>query len=224
MPIPAPVSQLANHLKLRFCQRFRSDERGVAAMEFAILAPLIIGIYLGLAEFGVALGTERKVSHSASVAGDLAAQVESLDEGQIEDLISAALHVADLKEYRRYGIRLRSYYRLANGNVRSEGQVFYRTGGHGGAPMIAGRDITEEMMPRGSGLIVASVRHRYVPFGFGSVNGDGSDEEFLPNSFDMEQIFMLKPRRSSKVTIGTPDTNITYECRGTADNVRCTES
>ena len=38
------------------------DQRGVSAVEFALLAPVMIGLYLGCAEISDGVGADRKVS------------------------------------------------------------------------------------------------------------------------------------------------------------------
>ncbi len=55
-------------------KRIHSDERGVAAAEFALIAPIMIVLYCGMAELTLAMMAERRAAHSASVVGDLIAQ------------------------------------------------------------------------------------------------------------------------------------------------------
>lgn len=71
-------------------RRFRSDRRGVAAVEFALLAPVVIVTYCGLAEVSIAMMAERRAAHTASVIGDLVAQSSSLDTTQLNDIFSVA--------------------------------------------------------------------------------------------------------------------------------------
>lgn len=54
--------------------RLIADRRGVSAVEFALLAPVMILIYLGLTEFCQAYMAERRVSHTAAMVADLVAQ------------------------------------------------------------------------------------------------------------------------------------------------------
>lgn len=204
--------------------RLAQNESGVAAMEFAIIAPMIIGLYLGLAELSTVLSVERKVSHSASVAGDLATQVSSLDETDAEDLVSAVLQVANLGETGNYILRLQSYYRRPNGNVASEGVIIYRNGRHGGLSQYDKNSLSEDLLPIGGGIVVASVKHAYTPFGFARVDGEDKGKGFLPNQLDLEETFLLKPRRSSTVVIGDGGTHTRFLCTGSANNVRCSRS
>ena len=60
--------------RLNCLARFRSDRRGVAAVEFALVAPVLIAAYLGMAELTLGLMTARQTSHLAATVGDLAAQ------------------------------------------------------------------------------------------------------------------------------------------------------
>lgn len=54
--------------------RLIADRRGVSAVEFALLAPLIILLYLGLTEFCQAFMAQRRVGHTAAMVADLVAQ------------------------------------------------------------------------------------------------------------------------------------------------------
>ncbi len=54
------------------------DVRGVSAVEFALIAPVLILIYCGMAGVTSALMAARKSSHAVSTVGDLTAQVQSV--------------------------------------------------------------------------------------------------------------------------------------------------
>jgi Flp pilus assembly protein TadG len=58
--------------------RLRRDIRGVSAIEFALIAPILILIYCGMAELSSGLTAARKASHAASAVGDLVSQQSSV--------------------------------------------------------------------------------------------------------------------------------------------------
>lgn len=58
----------------RLIARLIADRRGVSAVEFALLAPVMILIYFGLTQFSLAYMAERRASHSAAMIADLVAQ------------------------------------------------------------------------------------------------------------------------------------------------------
>ena len=53
-------------------RRYARDRRGVSAVEFALLAPLMIGLYLGCAEISDGVAADRKVSLIAATLANLA--------------------------------------------------------------------------------------------------------------------------------------------------------
>ena len=55
-------------------KRFRSDRRGVAAIEFALVVPLMLVMYLGTIEISSAVSINRKVSRIAATVADLVTQ------------------------------------------------------------------------------------------------------------------------------------------------------
>ncbi|MGB3454849.1 MAG: TadE/TadG family type IV pilus assembly protein [Litorimonas sp.] len=199
---------------------FLSDNSGVAAMEFAIIAPVLIGMYLGLAELSSALKSDRKISHSASVAGDLATQVEEIRAVDAEDLISAVLHVASLREGDQYAIIMETFERDSDGAVNSGGIIQYRSGSLDSFRYDP-NEFDENLLPRGTGILAATVRFRYKPFGF---KGSESGKSILPTQMDMEETFLLKPRISDVVQFGPDDRETTIDCTGKVDNVSCSET
>lgn len=67
-------------------KRFAKDERGVSAIEFALVAPILIMMYLALTELTLGMMASRRTAHLAATIGDLAAQSESLTMSNISDL------------------------------------------------------------------------------------------------------------------------------------------
>jgi Flp pilus assembly protein TadG len=69
--------------------RFIRDRDGLAAVEFAFVAPIMILAYFGVAELCGAMLADRKTSHVASAIGDLAAQYSTLATGDINNFYAA---------------------------------------------------------------------------------------------------------------------------------------
>jgi Flp pilus assembly protein TadG len=61
----------------RLLARFAGDRRGVSAVEFALLAPVMIALYLGLVEISDGIGVDRKVSLTSSTLANLTASCTS---------------------------------------------------------------------------------------------------------------------------------------------------
>jgi Flp pilus assembly protein TadG len=80
-------------------KRFASDTRGVAAVEFVFIAPLIIALWLGTTEISLLIEVNKKVGRSASVIGDLVAQMDFIPVSDLDDAIKIGASI--LQPYNR---------------------------------------------------------------------------------------------------------------------------
>ncbi len=74
----------------RFSRRFGADDRGMSAVEFALILPLLVTLYLGVNEITQAVTIKRKLSHATSALGDLVAQQQQVDKAILENILDAA--------------------------------------------------------------------------------------------------------------------------------------
>jgi len=73
--------------------RIARDTRGVSAVEFALVAPLMVGLYLGCAEISDGVGADRKVSLTAAAVANLAAQVTVISSTDMTDIFNATTSI-----------------------------------------------------------------------------------------------------------------------------------
>ncbi len=74
----------------RVLGRFGGDRRGVSAVEFALLAPLMITLYVGCAEISDGVAADRKVSLTAAALANLAAQVTTISSTDMTNILDAS--------------------------------------------------------------------------------------------------------------------------------------
>lgn len=65
-------------------QALVSDSRGIAAVEFALIAPLLFSLYFVTMEVSQAVETSKKVSRAASMAADLITQQQSIARTEVD--------------------------------------------------------------------------------------------------------------------------------------------
>jgi Flp pilus assembly protein TadG len=65
------------------------DSSGVSAVEFALLLPVMITLYLGTVEISQGIAADRKVSLTARTAADLVSQVASVNNSDMTNVLSA---------------------------------------------------------------------------------------------------------------------------------------
>lgn len=66
------------------------DRRGVSAVEFALILPFLLLLYLGGVELSQAVTADRKVTAATSAVGDLVAQASQVSNGDLENIFNAA--------------------------------------------------------------------------------------------------------------------------------------
>jgi Flp pilus assembly protein TadG len=71
------------------------DKRGVSAVEFALLAPLMLTMYVGAVEINRKITIDRRVESVASTAADLTAQVKSVTTNDLQNICDASKVIID---------------------------------------------------------------------------------------------------------------------------------
>jgi Flp pilus assembly protein TadG len=91
-----PMSKFRKHFVSIFAKSFAfaKDHRGVSAIEFAIVAPLMVSLYLGGVEVSDAVAANRKTTIVARTVADLVAQGSTINNAGIADVLSASSAVA----------------------------------------------------------------------------------------------------------------------------------
>jgi Flp pilus assembly protein TadG len=85
-------TELLTNLSRRI-SALRRDEEGVSAVEFAMLLPLMITLYLGTVEVSQGVAIDRKVTLTTRTVADLASQVSSINNTDMTNLLNAASSV-----------------------------------------------------------------------------------------------------------------------------------
>lgn len=183
------LSTDAWHANPRCARRFVRDQRGASALEFALLLPVLIGLYLGAVEVNNALTVYRRTAQVAVTAADLTAQVRSVTKDDIADIQAASTSI--LTPYATAPLRIVLSSVVAdNNNVATVEWSCANTG----AARSKGSTYT---VPTGltdptTSVIVAEVTYAFQPL-------VGLSTFFSPGSFTMAQTFYARPRRSLKV-------------------------
>lgn len=69
--------------------RFRKDRRGISAVEFALIVPIMITLLFATAETTSGLRADRKLSLTARTMSDLASQASTIANGDMQNILNA---------------------------------------------------------------------------------------------------------------------------------------
>ena len=88
------MTSILSRFKLpRRLMRFARDQEGVSAVEFAMLLPLMITLYLGTVEISQGVAIDRKVTLTTRTVADLASQASTISNADMTNMLNASSSV-----------------------------------------------------------------------------------------------------------------------------------
>lgn len=180
---------MISRLKTEF-RKFRDlarNKSGVALVEFALIVPVLIGIYLGAVEFSQALTVDRRVTVVASAAADLVAQTEQVDTAALTDIYNLSKTILDPYDTASLSIVLTSIV----ADDKNATTVDWSQAFNGGAAHAKGSSyaLPAALTQAFSSVIVAEVSYSY----------NSPVSEYITGPLKMTDTFYLRPRKSLKV-------------------------
>lgn len=176
---------------VRRLNRFLKDQDGVAAVEFALIAPIMITLYFGMCEFSQAYMANKRMAHVASAVADIVARTTSLNRTQLEGIFDAGGIIMEPYPDSGLSIRVTSVTRNNQGVARIDW-----TRARGQHTPARARDQTVVVPPgliaNGESLIMAETAYQFdSPIGY-----------LAPDTMRFSQTYYLRPRTVSRVPCG----------------------
>src|SRR6185437_12098958 len=84
-----PTIRIWSRMRRR-ARRLLRDKRGVAAVEFAIIVPVMLVLFFGVDEFSSVVAVDRKVTLMARTLSDLTSQNDSVSDTQLTNFFNAS--------------------------------------------------------------------------------------------------------------------------------------
>src|SRR5262245_39669618 len=78
-----PKPESGSSARRRFCQ----GEDGAVLIEFALVVPIMVILFIGLVEFSEAFTVSRKLATTVSTISDLVAQEATISCGELDDVM-----------------------------------------------------------------------------------------------------------------------------------------
>ena len=166
---------------------FAAEERGVSAIEFALIAPVMVAFLLGSIEVNLLLTADRKVTQLTSTIADLVAQDDVITADEMEDIFIAASTI--LQPYSPAPLKMR----VTSVIMDEDGDATVAwSQGKGMTALSPGSSVStpDGILQNNTSVIMAQVTYDY----------DSLIGSFVNTNIQLDDTFYLRPRRSASVT------------------------
>ncbi|MEO1650262.1 MAG: TadE/TadG family type IV pilus assembly protein [Pseudomonadota bacterium] len=181
-------SKCSAFARSRLCR----DEKGVAAVEFALLLPLIFMLFVGTIEFSQAITVDRRVTQVTSATADLIARTKSTTTGQLDSIMGIVEQV--MRPYEPNLLRLTVANIVSDPNDADDTTVcwvyHHNEGANTGITQGADFDLPAGIVQAGDSVLLAEASYDYDPLIF---------DYFIENVIQLTEKFYLKPRLSMTI-------------------------
>ncbi len=167
--------------------RLIQDQRGVTAVEFAVLLPFMLTLYLGGVEASQGVAMDRKVTMTVRAVADLAAQTTSISNTDMTNILNAASAVVAPYSATLLQVKVSSVTINAQGKATIVWSDAYNT-----SARPAGQSVTlpTALNVANTTVIWGEVSYAYTPT-IGYV---------LTGTFNLSDQIYMRPRLSTCVT------------------------
>ncbi len=175
----------------RFARRLIDDRRGVAAIEFAFVAPVLVLIFAGVVEVCEALSAQRRVNQIAATTADLIAQSETLSTSSASDIFAADTVIVSPYDSSALSVLACAVYtNTAGAQVVRWCKAYNDTALSAGAPSPAAIDTA--VMRSDEDMVVVRVRYTFSsPF---------TSLLAIRSTYSLSRVYFERPRVSSTIT------------------------
>lgn len=179
------VRLLRRHLPLA---RFAGDRSAIAAIEFALVVPIMLTLYIAGLQLSEALTINRKVTHVSSTLADLITQEKSLSSAEFAKILDVSSAI--MTPYSASNLRIK----VSQIEIDSKGKATVSwSKARNDTPLIKNDpyDVPAALKSNDTYLITAEIHYSYTPpIGY-----------IITGTFDLHDGFYLRPRTSKSIPL-----------------------
>jgi len=171
-------------MRCRLFSRLGRDERGVSALEFALLAPVLITLYFSMAEFCQGFMAQKRMGHVSAMVADLVSQEETVATTNLDDIFDIGGLL--MKPFATAGLKQR-----VSSVTRTAGVAkvdWSRGDGMTARAVNSTIALPADLIVNGESVIVSEATYDY----------DSPVDYFMPGITRFSHIYYLRPRTVDK--------------------------
>jgi Flp pilus assembly protein TadG len=166
--------------------RFASDRRGVSAVEFALILPILVTLFLGGYDVTDGMTINRKVTHVSSALSDLVGQSTTITNNDMKNILDAATSI--MTPYSTSILKI-----IVTGvtiDVNGKAKVDWSDARNTSAFKVGASVTLPAGLNQGSFLVMTEVQYLFTP-SFGYV---------ITGAINFDESTYIKPRKTAKIT------------------------
>jgi len=166
------------------------DIRGVSAVEFALVLPFLVLIYLGGYQLSDAIAAQRKVTTTTRAIADLTSRYTTVTDNDLDTVLNASRQIMAPYSTSNASLTISQVSIDADG----VGTVDWSRPLHGTALEVGSTfDVPTEIRQPNTSILVASMTYLYVPVVAGNLLG----------TIPMHEQIIMSPRASNSIPLAT---------------------
>jgi Flp pilus assembly protein TadG len=184
-------------------RRFAGDRRGVAFIEFAFIAPIMMLLFFGTVEFSQAITADRRVTKIASSVADLIARVQSITTGEVDDIFGIGTVL--LQPFDTTELSITAFNVCAASASENTQALYWSRWNNQGTQASAPMPLPTGIIEKGGEVVAVTVNYEYPStitgwlFNWSDHASPGAGNLTLT----LSETFYVKPRLGSTQLTGT---------------------
>lgn len=168
---------------------YKKAQKGVSAVEFALIVPLMLSIYFACIELSLLMILDRKVTTSTATLGDLTARALTISNDDLDDIFEATRMIFQPNDITEARMRVSSLYNDA-GTIRVGWSDGCNLAAYSVDQVIAA---PANLVPAGGTVIYAEIEYDY----------NSALGYFFTTTKTLTDQFYLRPRRVNEIVRDT---------------------
>jgi Flp pilus assembly protein TadG len=209
LAMPRRLTSQAATCTRRLLVRWQADTRGVAAVEFALLVPIMVMMFIGAVELSQAITVDRRVTQIANATADLVARADKkISQSEIKDIMRISSYILKPYNVNPVQIVLRNVTSSpASASVTKQTWMCTYNGTGATQTCLCSNTnftIPSNLVTTNDSVVMSQVTYQYVPliFNFFLHNAFGGSG----TSYPLAETVYLKPRSQAAMMLQTDNT------------------
>jgi len=176
----------------RLFGHFKQERQGTAAVEFALVFPVLLVVYFGLVELSNGLDAKRRVENTANLTGMLVAQATEVNNAYMDNIFEASKMAFEPFDVTPLKVVVSSVIRTKDNNGSWSNTIDWSDNyGTGSSARAVGSVLNPpgNILADNRGIIVTEVEYTYS-----RILSTTTFNDYFPNSITYKKTYWAHPR------------------------------